>query len=56
MINRIQWNLFSCEYIKNRPFDSFKKAFILLGCMSSRGTGDVVNLIKLSSSLMYLDE
>ena len=41
--------------MKNRPFNSFKKACILLGCMSSRGTGDVVNLIRLSSSLMYLD-
>jgi hypothetical protein len=48
-------NLWNSESIKNRPFNSFKKACILLGCMSSRGTGDVVNLIKLSSSLMYLD-
>ena len=48
--------MWSCESIKNRPFESFKKACILLGCMSSRGTGDVVNLIKLSSSLIYLDE
>ena len=55
MISRITWNLIFCEEIKNRPFDSFKKACILLGCMSSRGTGDVVNLIRLSSSLMYLD-
>ena len=51
MINRITWNLMFFEEIKNRPFDSFKKACILLGCMSSRGTGDVVNLIKLSSIL-----
>jgi len=37
--------------MKNRPFNSFKKACILLGCMSARGTGDVVSLIRLSSSL-----
>ena len=55
MINRMYSNLWNCESMKNRPFNSFKKACILLGCMSSRGTGDVVNLIRLSSSLMYLD-
>jgi len=55
MINRMYSNMWNCESMKNRPFNSFKKACILLGCMSSRGTGDVVNLIRLSSSLMYLD-
>jgi len=44
-------SIWYCESMANRPFNSFKKACILLGCMSARGSGDVVNLIKLSSSL-----
>ena len=55
MINRMENNLWRYYDFKNRPFNSFKKACILLGCMSSRGTGDIVNLIRLSSSLVYLD-
>ena len=55
MIERMYNNLWRYYDMKNRPFNSFKKACILLGCMCSRGTGDVVNLIRLSDSLKYLD-
>ena len=51
MIMRMSVGVYFCELMKNRPFNSFKKACILLGCMSTRGTGDVVTLIRLSSSL-----
>jgi len=51
MIMRMRISVLFCELMKNKPFNSFKKACILLGCLSTRGTGDVVTLIRLSSSL-----
>ena len=37
------------------PYSSFKSTLVYLGCMSARGTGDIVNLMRLSNVLQYMD-